>query len=52
MLNATRRGAGCFTGGGYVVTWAIGHLVALAEPAEIDPAWKQWSLGTLPMLPK
>ena len=50
-LGATRPGAGCFEGGGYVVTWAIGHLVALAEPGEIDPAWKRWSLATLPMLP-
>jgi DNA topoisomerase-3 len=50
-LGATRPGAGCFEGGGYVVTWAIGHLVALAEPHEIDPAWKRWSLATLPMLP-
>jgi DNA topoisomerase-3 len=50
-LGATRRGDGCFTGGGTVVTWAIGHLVALAQPHEIDPAWKRWSLATLPMLP-
>ncbi|MBK9756227.1 MAG: DNA topoisomerase 3 [Nannocystis sp.] len=50
-LGATRRGEGCFTGEGYVVTWAIGHLVALAQPHEIDPAWKRWSLSTLPMLP-
>ncbi len=50
-LGATRRGDGYLEGGGYVVTWAIGHLVALAQPHEIDPAWKRWSLGTLPMLP-
>lgn len=51
VLGATRRGDGCFEGAGHVVTWAIGHLVALAQPGEIDPAWKRWSLGTLPMLP-
>ena len=51
-LGATRRGEGCFEGAGYVVTWAIGHLVALAQPHEIDPAWKRWSLATLPMLPR
>ena len=50
-LGATRRGDGCFEGGEYVVTWAIGHLVALAQPHEIDPAWRRWSLFTLPMLP-
>ncbi|MDC0675916.1 DNA topoisomerase 3 [Nannocystis radixulma] len=50
-LGATRRRDGCFEGDGYIVTWAIGHLVALAQPHEIDPAWKRWSLHTLPMLP-
>lgn len=51
VLGATRRGPGYFVGGGHIVTWAIGHLVALAQPHEIDPAWKRWSLATLPMLP-
>ncbi|MEO5727141.1 MAG: DNA topoisomerase, partial [Byssovorax sp.] len=51
VLGATKRGDGSFEGGGYVVTWAIGHLVALAQPHEINPAWKRWSLATLPMLP-
>jgi DNA topoisomerase-3 len=50
-LGASKRGDGCFTGADTIVTWAIGHLVALAQPHEIDPAWKRWSLGTLPMLP-
>nr|WP_293172086.1 DNA topoisomerase 3 [Nannocystis sp.] len=50
-LGATKRGDGCFEGGGHVVTWAIGHLVALAQPHEIDPTWKRWSMATLPMLP-
>jgi DNA topoisomerase-3 len=39
-------------GNGYVVTWAIGHLVALAQPHEIIPEWKRWSMNLLPMLPK
>lgn len=51
VLGAGSRGEGYLHGGGYVVTWAIGHLVALAQPHEIDPSWKRWSLGTLPMLP-
>jgi DNA topoisomerase-3 len=51
VLGATRRGDGFFEGGGYVVTWAIGHLVALAQPHEINPGWKRWSLAALPMLP-
>src|SRR5690349_11807447 len=52
VLGASQRGDGYLHGAGYVVTWAIGHLVALAQPHEIDPAWKRWSLATLPMLPE
>ncbi len=51
VLGASQRGEGYLHGGGYVVTWAIGHLVALAQPHQIDPAWKRWRLETLPMLP-
>ena len=42
VLNATKRGEGWFHGGGYVVTWAIGHLVTLAQPHEIRPEWRAW----------
>ncbi|MDO4740851.1 MAG: DNA topoisomerase 3 [Eubacteriales bacterium] len=52
VLGAKGKGEGCFTGGGYVVTWALGHLVALCDPDEIDPAWKAWRRETLPMLPE
>lgn len=52
VLGATERGNGFFHGNGVVVTWAIGHLVQLAEPHQIDPAWKEWRRGLLPMLPE
>ena len=47
------RGAGkhAIDGQGRVVTWCIGHLVELEEPAAYDAAWKAWRLDTLPMLP-
>ena len=51
VLGATKRGEGYLHGNGHVVTWAIGHLVALAQPHEIDPAWKQWRQDLLPMIP-
>lgn len=51
VLGAGRRGEGYLEGAGHIITWAVGHLVALAEPQEINPAWRRWSLGTLPMLP-
>jgi DNA topoisomerase-3 len=51
VLGASQRGEGYLHGGGYVVTWAIGHLVALAQPHQIDPGWKAWRMDRLPMLP-
>ena len=51
VLGADKRGDGYLAGNGYVVTWAIGHLVALAEPHEMNPAWKQWRPDLLPILP-
>ena len=51
VLGARSRGEGYFHGEGWIVTWAIGHLVALAEPGEMNPAWKKWRLEDLPLLP-
>ncbi len=51
VLGATRKGNGCLVGDGHVVTWAIGHLVALPEPHQIRPEWKSWRRDLLPMLP-
>ena len=51
-LGATRRAEGTLSGNGYVVTWAIGHLVGLAEPEGIHPEWKRWRREDLPMLPE
>src|SRR3954465_14964070 len=39
-------------GGGYVVTWAVGHLVGLAPPDEYDPKLKKWRFADLPILPE
>ena len=33
------------------ITWCIGHLVELEEPAAYDPRWKSWRFDTLPMIP-
>ncbi|HVR94992.1 MAG TPA: DNA topoisomerase, partial [Thermoanaerobaculia bacterium] len=52
VLGADKRGEGCLLGNGYVVTWAIGHLVTLAEPHEIRPEWRRWQRNHLPMLPR
>jgi DNA topoisomerase-3 len=52
VLGAAGKGDGYLHGNGYVVTWAIGHLAALAQPAEIKPEWRQWRRQQLPMLPQ
>jgi DNA topoisomerase-3 len=51
VLGAEKRGKGYLQGNGYVVTWAIGHLVSLAQPHEINPEWRQWRFEHLPILP-
>ena len=51
VLGANVRGKGYLQGNGYVVTWAIGHLVSLAQPHEINPGWRQWRFDQLPILP-
>ena len=52
VLGASKAGVGYLHGNGYVVTWAIGHLVALAQPHEINPEWRAWKRELLPMLPQ
>jgi DNA topoisomerase III/RecQ family ATP-dependent DNA helicase len=50
-VGARQRHEGYLEGNGWIVTWAIGHLVGLAQPHEIDPRWKAWRREQLPMLP-
>lgn len=50
-LSCNQKGNGCFIGTKYVVTWALGHLVTLADPENYDAKYKTWRLEDLPMLP-
>lgn len=53
VLGVRGGGRGSIEGPGHVVTWAVGHLVGIAEPEEQDPAWAgRWSLSQLPILPR
>ena len=52
VLGAGQKGDGCLRGNGWVVTWAIGHLVTLAQPHEINPEWRRWRRDHLPLLPR
>lgn len=52
VLGAREKGENCLIGGGYVVTWAIGHLVTLKEPQELDERYTKWRAQDLPILPE
>ena len=51
VLEVRPSGKSCFEGKDKVVTWCIGHLVELDEPASYDGRWKAWRMDTLPMVP-
>lgn len=51
VLKCTERGEGFLKGETYLVTWAVGHLVTLCEPDEIDEKYKKWRMEDLPILP-
>ena len=36
----------------HIVTWAVGHLVQLAEPDEYDAKYKKWRMADLPIVPE
>ena len=51
VIGCRTSGDGCLIGEQYVVTWAVGHLVTLSEPDEMDEKYKKWTFATLPILP-
>jgi DNA topoisomerase III len=51
VLSCNQKGNGCFMGSKYVVTWALGHLVTLADPEVYGEKYKTWKTEDLPMLP-
>lgn len=52
VLGCRQGGSGYLEGKDYVVTWALGHLVELADPESYGDQWKEWKMETLPMLPE
>ena len=51
VLHCSQKGNGCLEGKDHVVTWALGHLVTLADPEEYDKKYMKWEMNTLPMMP-
>ena len=52
VLSVTARHDGYLEGGGYLVSWCVGHLVELAPPGAYDPRLERWDRADLPILPE
>ena len=52
VLNCRESGNGCLIGGNDIVTWAVGHLVGLCYPDEMDERYTEWRIEDLPIFPE
>ena len=52
VLQCNAKNKNYIEGPAYVVTWALGHLVTLAEPEDYNKKYKEWNLNDLPMMPE
>ena len=52
VLGVTARRDGYLEGGGYLISWCVGHLVELAPPGVYDPRLERWDRADLPILPE
>lgn len=52
VLKCQKNIQGAMEGSQYIVTWALGHLVTLADPEGYDKKYKEWKMEYLPMMPK
>lgn len=52
VLKCGKNNQGALEGEKYVVTWALGHLVTLADPEAYDEKYKNWDMAVLPMMPE
>jgi DNA topoisomerase-3 len=51
LAGPFQKHEGYLEGPDHVITWAVGHLVQLAEPDEYDPKYKKWKMADLPIVP-
>ena len=52
VLHCNKKTNTYIEGKDYIVTWALGHLVTLADSEQYDEQYKTWNMDTLPMLPE
>ena len=51
VIGATGRQNGYYEGGGYIVSWCVGHLIQMASPLAYDEKYAKWRLEDLPIIP-
>ena len=51
VIGATGRQDGYYEGGGYIVSWCVGHLIQMASPSAYDEKYGKWKLEDLPIIP-
>lgn len=51
VIGATGRQDGYYEGGGYIVSWCVGHLIQMASPSAYDEKYGKWRLEDLPIIP-
>ena len=52
VIGATGRQNGYYEGGGYIVSWCVGHLIQMASPSAYDEKYAKWKLEDLPIIPR
>ena len=52
VLGATEKRGGSFEGGGYIVSWCVGHLISFADAAAYNENYRKWNYEDLPILPQ
>jgi DNA topoisomerase III len=52
VLKCNQKTKHYWEGPKYVVTWALGHLMTLAEPEDYNQAYRTWRLEDLPIMPR
>ena len=52
VIGAAGRQDGYYEGGGYIVSWCVGHLIQMASPSAYDEKYAKWKLEDLPIIPR
>ncbi|EOT49493.1 DNA topoisomerase III [Enterococcus sulfureus ATCC 49903] len=52
VLGAKEKHKSYYEGPNVIVTWALGHLLGLKMPEDLNNDWQSWKMETLPMIPK